>query len=302
MTVRIEPEQFEHVDQGRDAVVARPSAKYQLPWLVGLVGFLLERLAALHLHGHDRQLVSMFMALQIARSREHIAQTAFSSELAEFTEERPPSREIVHRFINERHGHTPEDAEVEAARTLATFEMQEFVASFDTAFSVSMKNATTRMAPLLDGLHWRVETVDAPVLWTSDRPVMPWRPPSSRDRFEGVGYGNADEIRMPLSPAAMLILQRRASQSPVRVDKRRFHAYERDIALQCYEFVVCLPGRRARLDTESMAPNRPAVRFHRPSSTLRRAVDSCSRRLWGVRAAPRCGADVRPSSIGALQG
>jgi hypothetical protein len=215
-----------------------------------------------HLHGHDRQLACMFMALQIARTREHIAQTAFASELAEFTEERPPGRDVVRRFIIERHGHTPEDPEVEAAWTLATVEMQESVASFEMAFSVSMKNATTRMAPLLDGLHWRVETVDAPVLWTSDRPVMPWRPPSPRDRFEGVGYGTADEVRMPLSPVAMLILERRASRSPVRVETRRFHDYNTDIALQCYEFVVCLPGRRARLDKVPLARNRPAVRFH----------------------------------------
>jgi hypothetical protein len=156
----------------------------------------------------------MFMALQIARTREHIARTAFSSELAEFTEERPPSHEIVRKFIAERHGHTPDEPEIEAAWTLATYEMQESVASFETAFGVSIKIATTQMSPLLDGMHWRVETVDEPVLWTCDRPVMPWGPPSPRDRFRGVGYGNADEIRMPLNPTAMLILERCASLSP----------------------------------------------------------------------------------------
>jgi hypothetical protein len=131
-----------------------------------------------HLHGDDRQLACMFMALQIARTRERIAHTAFTSELLEFTKERPLSCEAVRRFITERHGHTPEDPEVEAAWTLATYEMQDSVPSFEKAFSVAMENATIRMAPLLGGLHWRVETVDAPILWTSDRPLMPWRPPS----------------------------------------------------------------------------------------------------------------------------
>jgi hypothetical protein len=108
------------------------------------------------------------------RRREHIAQTTFASDLAEFTEERPPSRDIVHRFIQERHGHSPEDAEVEAAWSLATFQiMQGSLRSFDEAFSNSMGVATTQLAPLLGELHWRVETAEAPILWTSDRPVMP---------------------------------------------------------------------------------------------------------------------------------
>jgi hypothetical protein len=78
-----------------------------------------------------------------------------------------------------------------------------------------------------------------------------------------VGYGNADEIRMPLSPTAMFILRRRPSRNPRQlVEARRFHEYNADIALQCYEFVVCSPGRRSRLDKIPMAPNRPAVRFH----------------------------------------
>lgn len=201
------------------------------------------------------------MALQIARTRERIAHTAFTSELLEFTDERPLSHDAVRMFITERHGHTPEDPEVEAAWTLATYEMQESVSSFEMAFSVAMENATIRMAPLLSGLHWRVETVDAPILWTCDRPLMPWRPPCLEDRYRGLGYGNAEEVRMPLSPA-MLILRRQASVSPVRVDQRRFHDYNADIALQCYEFVVCVPGRRGRLDNANIIRNRPAVRFH----------------------------------------
>jgi len=129
------------------------------------------------------------------------------------------------------------------------------------------------------GLHWRVETVDAPILWTCDRPLMPWRPPSAKDRYEGLRYANADEIRMPLSPVAMLILRRQASVSPVQVDKRRFHDYNADIALQCYEFVVCLPGRRGRLDNANIVRNRPAVRFHIGLGLRRHATGHTCR--WG---------------------
>jgi hypothetical protein len=167
------------------------------------------------------------------------------------------------RGILERHGHEPDDPEVEAAWTLAAFEiMHESPPSFADAFSISMDVATTKIAPMLDGLHWHVEITDAPVLWASDRPVMQWRPPSIRDRFEGVGYGDCDEIRMPLTPTAMLILERKASRSPRRVDSARFYRYNEDSALQCYEFVVCTPGRRERLARIPLASRRPAVRFH----------------------------------------
>ena len=202
----------------------------------------------------------MFMALQFARTREHISKSMFVPELAEFTADRPPSRDVVCKFIQERYHHTPDDAEVEAAWDFATLQMMhESVPSFDQAFSLSMQIATTTMAPLFDGLHWRVEITDAPVLWTSDRPVMPWRPPSPRDEFEGLGYANSDEIRMPLGSTAMLILRRHVSQSPARVTPHRFHEYNTDIARQCYEFVVCNPSRRARLDRTTYGPE-PASR------------------------------------------
>ena len=51
-----------------------------------------------------------------------------------------------------------------------------------------------------------------------------------------------------LSPVAMLVLRKKAFHSPVRVATSRFHDYNADIALLCYEFIVCSPGRRARLE------------------------------------------------------
>jgi hypothetical protein len=134
--------------------------------------------------------------------------------------------------------------------------------SFDEMFLISMDVATTKLAPLLDQRHWRVEATDRPVVWMCDRPVMPWRPPSPRDAFEGVGYGDSEEVRVPLSPAVMLVLSKKAPHSPVRVATSRFHDYNADIALQCYEFIVCSPGRRARLEHVSLTANRPAVRFN----------------------------------------
>ena len=52
---------------------------------------------------------------------------------------------------------------------------------------------------------------------------------------------------MPLSPVAMLILRRQPSIESGTGRPASFHDYNADIALQCYEFIVCVPGRRGRL-------------------------------------------------------
>lgn len=45
-----------------------------------------------HVHGKNKSMVATFMALQIARTREHLARTTVSAQLAEFTDERPISK------------------------------------------------------------------------------------------------------------------------------------------------------------------------------------------------------------------
>jgi hypothetical protein len=227
-----------------------------------------ELIAHGHLFGVERDSACLFLAVQVARTREHIAQATFASELAEFTDERPPGRDTVRRFIRQRHGHDPDAAEVEGAWNLAAFQiMSQSPPSFDEAFSIGLDVAATKLAPLFSQLHWRVELGDQPVLWTGDRAVMPWRPPSPRDRFEGVGYAESDEIRVPLSPVAVLIMSRTPRTSPVHVSARRLQAYNSDIAAQCFEFVVASPGRRARLERVWLAPTRAAVRFNMAPGT-----------------------------------
>jgi hypothetical protein len=215
-----------------------------------------------HVHGQNRAMVATFMALQVARTREHLTRTTLSAQIAAYTDERPIPRNAVRAFLLKRLRHDADDTEVEAAWSLANYELSLGQPTVDKAFSISMDIAVRQMAPLFENLHWRVETLDQPVLWTSDRPVMPWRPPTERDAFEGVGYGECDEIRMPLSPAAMLIAELSYSGSPKRVSVSRFHDYNRDIARQCYEFIVCTPGRSSRLRDLPLADRRPAVRFN----------------------------------------
>lgn len=216
-----------------------------------------------HVHGQNRAMVATFMALQVARTREHLARTTLVAQLADFADERPISHDKLRAFLKTKLRHDADDTEVEAASALVNYELTLGEPTVDEAFSISMDVAVRQIAPLFENLNWRVETVDQPVLWTSDRPVMPWRPPSERDSLEGVGYGDCDEVRMPLSPTAMLIAERGYSGSPKRVPLSKFHEYNNDIARQCYEFSVCNPGRTGRLQKLALAEHRPAVRCHK---------------------------------------
>lgn len=221
-----------------------------------------ELMSTGHVNGRERQMVATFIALQVARTREHLLQTTVAAELADFAHERPVTKESARRFIQQHLRHDPEDIEVDAAWSLTNYEISQGIPTVDQAFSISMDIAVRQMAPMFENLHWRIERSEEPVLWTSDRAVMPWRPPSERDTYEGVGYGDADEIRMPLGPTAMLIAERAYSASPKKVPATRFHDYNRDIARQCYEFIICTPGRRARLEHTPLADRRAAIRFH----------------------------------------
>jgi hypothetical protein len=51
------------------------------------------------LSSDERHQVSLFMALQIVRTREHLAQQEFVTAIAKFSDERPLSRDTVRRFL-----------------------------------------------------------------------------------------------------------------------------------------------------------------------------------------------------------
>lgn len=212
----------------------------------------------------DRSQATVFLALQIARTREHIASSTFIEEFSQAEPARPVTKDAVRRFIRERHGQDPSNDEVDGAWALVSYQIdtERWELSFDQAFAISIDVAVRQLAPILDNLFWRVETCSQPILWASDRPVMPWRPPSEKDSFEGLGYGDCDEIRVPLAPNAMLVMAKRQGKHLAVVRASRFHEYNADIAAQCYEFVVSSVGRRKRLDALSLAPNRPALRFN----------------------------------------
>jgi Protein of unknown function (DUF4238) len=78
----------------------------------------------------------------------------------------------------------------------------------DLTHSVAVDVAVTQIAPRLDQMNWTVHKFRKPVLISSDCPVHPWRRPTPESQPGGIGIENADEIRFPLSPSALLVMAR----------------------------------------------------------------------------------------------
>jgi hypothetical protein len=134
-------------------------------------------------------LVSLFVGLQWSRTSESFERREFLAKIAAYSDERPLSRETVRRYLAERHlGFPPEDGEVEGAWTLANFVLGNgTVPTRDESVRMATEFAVKELAPRIFARSWTVETCRKPVLITSDRPVMLWRPKSFRDQFEASG-------------------------------------------------------------------------------------------------------------------
>jgi hypothetical protein len=215
--------------------------------------------------GHDRRAVSLFAAIQLVRTREHVAQTEFLSSFAQFCSRRPVAREDIRAFLTERHlRFPPSDREVEGAWTIASFALDhEEPPGKDEVLARSLDLAVTQIGPRLERLRWSVEHCRKPLLFTSDRPVMCWRPRSPRDRHEGIGIDNAEEIRLPLTPYYLLVMRRLGFDEGVAdVQPRRFERVNAGIASQCHEFIAAAPSRRRQIELLRVAAHRPVLRFN----------------------------------------
>jgi hypothetical protein len=217
-----------------------------------------------NVRGEVRATAALFAAVQLVRTREHVAQVEFLNAFAEYSEIRPADRDAMRTFLTEHHlRFVPSDREVEAAWTLAYVSLnQGGPLSKDEVISMLLGIATRELGPRLERYSWTVEHCRKPMLFTSDRPVMCWRPRSIRDRYEGIGIETADEIRMPLGPHNLLVMRRTGVDAgSEQVQPRRFERVNAGVASQCHEFVVAKRSSAQALEYLPLASHRPVLRF-----------------------------------------
>jgi Protein of unknown function (DUF4238) len=99
--------------------------------------------------GDLRALVALFAAVQLVRTREHLAQAQFIVDLAEFAPTRPVSRDDVRCFLAERHlRFPPDDCDVEGAWTIACVALNGGeTPTGDSFFATPLGIAVEQLAP-----------------------------------------------------------------------------------------------------------------------------------------------------------
>jgi hypothetical protein len=208
------------------------------------------------LHGDRRSQLAVFMAHQLTRTLKHSDQVNFISELAASNNEWPVTQDAVREYLRKLDGCQPDDAEVYAAWTFVTGAPTGTLTR-DDALKISMDTAIREIAPRLQARDWTVRKFRRPALMTNDCPVHPWRRPTTDTRVGGVGIGNADEVRFPLSPSALLVMTR-GNQAPTNASARSVNA---EICRQCSQFVVALPEAKSVLDNLALSKRAPRLRF-----------------------------------------
>jgi hypothetical protein len=155
----------------------------------------------------ERTTLAAFMALQLTRTPEQRGRVFFAMDLAAYAGARKLDRIVVAEYLERVHlGFRPRDAEVSAALDLAQVVLRDPVL-LTSEFAIRlMLESVDQLAPVLLDRHWTLEIARKPRLLTSDHPLVIWRTPSPRDRYEGVGIANAEQVRFPLDPGKQLVL------------------------------------------------------------------------------------------------
>ncbi|NOK36946.1 DUF4238 domain-containing protein [Corallococcus exercitus] len=154
----------------------------------------------------DREAVALFIGYQCLRgdeSRQMVEQ--LSDTMYKFVMSHMTGESLIENF-RKREGREPTKAEIDA---------QSFILNNPDAFTVKphqneivrgMLEIAPEVASIMLRRRWFLGDHGEPCLLTSDTPVVSWSERTSADAHYGRGWGNADEIRMPLSPRHSLCL------------------------------------------------------------------------------------------------
>lgn len=211
----------------------------------------------------DREVFSVFLALQHTRTPEQRERVMFPERLSEFLGDRELSRDLVAEYLEAEHlRFHPEEREIQAAFDFATVALREPRVMTATFSMELMFRTVEQLAPVIDGLNWTVEHDRKGRFVTSDAPLVIWRQPSVRDSFEGVGIGNAEEVRYPLDPTKQLVLTTKQRPPSVRITSDRVAGCNQDLLAGCHRFVVAHPRLERQVAELHLKPHRPVLRFN----------------------------------------
>jgi hypothetical protein len=211
----------------------------------------------------ERTALSVYLGLQMTRTRELREQIQFPLKVAEFLCGRDLTHELIAEFLEEIHlGFPPSEGEVKGAFDYSSFLLQDPASMTRERSMELMFDAAQAVVPRLTARNWCIEHDRKGRLVTSDTPLVLWRRPSPRDAYEGVGVEDADEIRFPLDPNKQLIMTKRERSPSARISPERSATCNQDVALGCHNFVVAHPSQQTRVAQLDLPKRRPVLRFN----------------------------------------
>jgi hypothetical protein len=216
------------------------------------------------LQDDQRRLFALFAALQLVRTEKHSEQMSFTSNVAAATADRPVPRDAVRDYLRDLMGGAePDESEVEAAWSFVCGELgMSGMSTAALAHSVAVDVAVTQIAPRLETMNWTMHRFRGAPLISSDSPVHLWRRPTKDPEPRGVGIETADEVRFPLSPSALLVMDRgpRRSSTP-QWSTRKPRAINTEIARRCHQFIFGTRQSTVVIDQLALSDWPPRLRF-----------------------------------------
>lgn len=214
----------------------------------------------------ERREVARFLAYQRLRTREERTRAEFHETALKFLSERPITAEAMQIFLVEQWGlKDPSPAEVQGAcdyLEIFRYSLEEEGQNLKID-SISMPGHADTYINIIDSYSWRVERMPSLSLFTSDSPVVYWRPRTPQDHIEGIGLDNAREIWFPIDPQHLLVLTKTSGKSGIwSVSKQRLQLINLEIAARSFEAVIASTACGAELDSLFFRANKPALRFN----------------------------------------
>ncbi|MEV6283471.1 DUF4238 domain-containing protein [Kribbella sp. NPDC051770] len=210
-----------------------------------------------------RDFLATYVAIQLTRTVDRREEAMFPATVERWLAGRTLTADLMAEFLESEHlGFKPKPAEVDGAFAFTSVQLDNGEVPTKTdAISLSLR-LVHKLAGLLLRMSWRLEVARKPRFITSDSPVILWSPPSSKDRYQGYGLNDCDEVRFPLDPGHQIVLTRTPGPDTVLVEPARVRASNADVAASCHKFVVGHPTRSKPLTDVHLAPRKPTLRFN----------------------------------------
>jgi Protein of unknown function (DUF4238) len=215
------------------------------------------------LQDDQRRLFALFAALQLVRTEKHAERMNFTSNVAATTADRPVPKDAVRDYLRDLIGGAePDESEVEAAWSCVCGELARFgLPPAALTHSVAVDVAVTEIAPRLETMNWTVHKFRGAPLISNDSPVHSWRRPTQDSEPMGVGIETADEVRFPLTPGALLVMDRKPRTPTPQWSRRSPRAINTEIARRCHQFIFGTRQSTAAIGRLALSDWPPRLRF-----------------------------------------